>query len=117
MVNKKESAEDKVIQLAYGPPDLIDQIDLLTACKLITVFVRTDRFSDGVLANSFESGLMPPLASALKLKPVQPRIKRIFLLRIQEIDRVGKGCNPDHTRVVRQRHRLFGLAGMRVKPY
>jgi hypothetical protein len=45
-------------KLAYGPPDRIDQIDLLTACKLITVFVRADRFSDGVLANSFESGLM-----------------------------------------------------------
>jgi hypothetical protein len=35
-----------------------DTIDIPTKCKIITAIVRSDRFSDGVLIEAFESGMM-----------------------------------------------------------
>jgi len=35
-----------------------DSTDLVTKCKLITAIVRNDRFCEGALASSFESGLI-----------------------------------------------------------
>lgn len=58
IINFDWPAWDEGRRLARGPLDRIDQIDLITACKLITAFIRNDRFCDGALAGSFESGLM-----------------------------------------------------------
>ncbi len=35
-----------------------DTVDIPTKCQLITAYVRSDRFSDGTLALSFERGVM-----------------------------------------------------------
>ncbi len=39
----------------------INNLDLLTLCKLITAIIRNDRFCDGALISSFENGCMPTI--------------------------------------------------------
>ena len=58
---------DEGRSLASGDLELIDNIDLITACKLITALIRNDRFCDGALAESFESGLMLRILKRVKV--------------------------------------------------
>lgn len=44
------------------------QLDKITLCKLITVHVRGDKFSEGNLVRAFESGQMQNILRALKEK-------------------------------------------------
>lgn len=43
-----------------------DKIDIPTKCKLITAFVRSDRFCDGALIMAFESGQIPDILKSIK---------------------------------------------------
>jgi hypothetical protein len=43
-----------------------DTIDIPTKCKLITAFVRNDRFCDGVLDEVFESGVILKILKSIK---------------------------------------------------
>lgn len=43
-----------------------DTIDIPTKCKLITAFVRNDRFCDGALVEVFESGLILKILKSIK---------------------------------------------------
>jgi len=43
-----------------------DTIDIPTKCKLITAFVRNDRFCDGVLIEVFESGVMLKILKSIE---------------------------------------------------
>jgi hypothetical protein len=43
-----------------------DSIDIPTKCKLITAIVRNDRFCEGVLVESFESGLILKLLKSIE---------------------------------------------------
>jgi len=47
---------DEGRELADNPDTDFDSIDIPTKCKLITAFVRNDRFCDGALASRFEDG-------------------------------------------------------------
>lgn len=47
-----------------------DTIDIPTKCKIITAIVRNDRFCDGMLISSFESGMMLEV-----LKSIQKQLK------------------------------------------
>ena len=47
-----------------------DTIDIPTKCKLITAFVRNDRFCDGALAGAFERGTILKI-----LKSIQKQLK------------------------------------------
>ncbi len=46
------------------------KLDKITLCKLITIDIRGDRFSEGHLVRCFESGTMQKLLRALKEKVV-----------------------------------------------
>ena len=43
-----------------------DTIDIPTKCKLITAFVRNDRFYDGVLAGAFEEGIILKILKSIR---------------------------------------------------
>jgi hypothetical protein len=43
-----------------------DTIDIPTKCKLITTFVRNDRFFEGALVEVFESGLMLKILKSIE---------------------------------------------------
>jgi hypothetical protein len=43
-----------------------DTIDIPTKCLLITAIVRNDRFCDGALASSFESGVMLKILKSIE---------------------------------------------------
>jgi hypothetical protein len=47
---------DEGREFAGNPDTDFDSIDIPTKCKLITAFVRNDRFCDGALASRFEDG-------------------------------------------------------------
>ena len=49
-----------------------DTIDIPTKCKLITAFVRNDRFCEGALASAFEKGIMLKILKSIQ-KQVQER--------------------------------------------
>ena len=51
-------AWDEGREMARNDDFDFDTIDLPTKCKLITAIVRNDRFCDGALVSTFESGLM-----------------------------------------------------------
>ena len=57
---------DEGRDLAAADNTKLDYIDLITACKLITAIIRNDRFCDGALVMSFESGLMPRILYRIK---------------------------------------------------
>ncbi len=57
----------KDIDFNYGT------IDIPTKCKLITAFVRNDRFFDGALVEVFESGLMLKILKSIE-KELEPGI-------------------------------------------
>ncbi len=48
-----------------------DTIDIPTKCKLITAFVRNDRFCDGALAGAFERGTILKI-----LKSIEKQLER-----------------------------------------
>ncbi len=43
-----------------------DTVDIPTKCKLITAFVRNDRFCDGALSDAFERGTMIKILKSIK---------------------------------------------------
>lgn len=45
-----------------------DKLDVLTLCKLITMIIRNDRFSEGYMKRCFEDGLVLKLLRSLKNK-------------------------------------------------
>jgi Family of unknown function (DUF6508) len=53
--------------LGEKQPDF-EQLDAVTLCKLITAIIRNDRFCEGALVGSFESGVMPKIILSLKNK-------------------------------------------------
>ena len=61
--------------LASGDLSEIDSLDLITLCKLMTAIIRNDRFCEGALVESFESGLTQKI-----LRAISDRIKHIQYL-------------------------------------
>lgn len=57
---------DEGRELVNGDLSKIDILDLMTLCKLITAIIRSDRFCDGALINSFENGCMPTILRRLR---------------------------------------------------
>lgn len=57
---------DEGRKLASGNLEKIDTLELITLCKLITAIIRNDRFYDGALVSSFESGLMQRVLRAIR---------------------------------------------------
>jgi len=57
---------DKGRELASPDNTELDSIDLLTACMLFTALIRNDRFCDGALVTSFESGLILRILNRIK---------------------------------------------------
>jgi hypothetical protein len=50
-----------------GDPDFdYDTVDIPTKCKLITAFVRNDRFCDGVLASCFQNGIIMKILKSIR---------------------------------------------------
>ncbi len=53
-------------ELAGNPDTDFDSIDIPTKCKLITAFVRNDRFCDGTLASRFEDGTILKILKSIR---------------------------------------------------
>ena len=53
-------------KMAYDENFNFDTIDIPTKCKLITAVVRNDRFCEGALVESFESGLILKLLKSIE---------------------------------------------------
>ncbi len=67
------SAWDEGRKLAGDPSTDYDSIDIPTKCKLITAFVRNNRFCDGVLASAFEDGTILRILKSIR-KEVSPEV-------------------------------------------
>ena len=67
------SAWDEGRELADNPDTDYDSIDIPTKCKLITAFVRNDRFCDGALASRFEDGTILRILKSIR-KQVSPGV-------------------------------------------
>ncbi|MCC5943149.1 MAG: hypothetical protein JJU37_16510 [Balneolaceae bacterium] len=59
---------DEGREIASDPNFDYDLVDIPTKCKLITAFVRNDRFCDGALAERFEDGTILKLLRSIKKK-------------------------------------------------
>ena len=57
---------DEGRELADNPDTDYDSIDIPTKCKLITAFVRNDRFCDGALASRFEDGTILRILKSIR---------------------------------------------------
>lgn len=57
---------DKGSELAGNPDTDYDSIDIPTKCKLITAFVRNDRFCEGALASRFEDGTILKILRSIR---------------------------------------------------
>lgn len=57
---------DEGRKFASGDHSKIDNLDLITLCKLITAIIRNDRFCDGALIESFETGFMPRILKRMR---------------------------------------------------
>ena len=57
---------DEGRELAGNPDTDYDSIDIPTKCKLITAFVRNDRFCEGVLASCFEDGTILKILRSIR---------------------------------------------------
>ncbi len=64
---------DEGRELADNPNTNFDSIDIPTKCKLITAFVRNDRFCDGALASRFEDGTILRILKSIR-KQVSPGV-------------------------------------------
>jgi hypothetical protein len=53
-------------QIISDPETDFSQLDLLTLLKLLTAVLRSDHFSEGVLVEYFENGVMGKILKALK---------------------------------------------------
>jgi len=56
------------IQLLRDRKQTFHDLDEITLCKLMTVIVRADRFSDGTLVGALEDGTISKILSALKAR-------------------------------------------------
>ena len=54
------------IQLLKDYEQTFQDLDEITLCKLLTVIIRADRFSDGTLVGAMEDGTISKILSALK---------------------------------------------------
>jgi hypothetical protein len=57
---------DEGSELAGNPDTDYDAIDIPTKCKLITAFVRNDRFCEGTLASRFEDGTILKILRSIR---------------------------------------------------
>ena len=57
---------DEGRKLAGNPDTDYDSVDIPTKCKLITAFVRNDRFCDGVLLERFEDGTILQILKSIR---------------------------------------------------
>jgi len=58
--------QDEAVRF-YQEPDLLEQADLTTIRKLLTLHVRKDRFSNGHLSAMFENGHIQKILRRLKV--------------------------------------------------
>lgn len=56
------------IQLLKDSKQTFQDLDEITLCKLLTVIIRSDRFSDGTLVGAMEDGTISKILSALKAR-------------------------------------------------
>lgn len=56
------------IDILNDPESDFERCDTETLCKLITLIVRSDKFCEGFMINSFETGMMTRIIEALKNK-------------------------------------------------
>lgn len=56
------------IQLLKDRKQTYQDLDEITLCKLLTVIVRADRFSDGTLVRAMKDGTISKIVSALKAR-------------------------------------------------
>ena len=61
---------DEGREMAQNKDFDFDTVDIPTKCKLITAFVRNDRFCTGALAGAFTSGIMLRI-----LKSIEKQLK------------------------------------------
>jgi Family of unknown function (DUF6508) len=54
--------------LLENPKTNYDRLDNVTLCKLLTVIVRADRFSEGTLVGSFENGVIQKIIKGIRLE-------------------------------------------------
>ncbi|MDA3905665.1 MAG: DUF6508 domain-containing protein [Bacteroidales bacterium] len=55
-------------EMLSNPANDFDLLDKLTLCKLITLIIRKDRFTEGYLLSCFEDGLMVKILKSLERK-------------------------------------------------
>ncbi len=55
-------------QLLKDHKQTFQDLDEITLCKLLTVIIRADRFSDGTLVGALEDGTISKILSALKAR-------------------------------------------------
>ena len=61
-------AWEKGREIASNDDFDFDTLDLPTKCKLITAIARNDRFCEGALVSSFESGLILRILKSIEKK-------------------------------------------------
>jgi len=66
MINFDWGSWDEGREIASDKDFDFDTIDIPTKCKLITAFVRSDRFCDGALLDVFHSGLILKILKSIK---------------------------------------------------
>ncbi len=54
--------------LLENPKTYYERLDIVTLCKLLTVIVRADRFSEGTLVGSFENGIIQKIIKSIRLE-------------------------------------------------
>ena len=72
IINFDWGSWDEGREIAGNKDFNFDNIDIPTKCKLLTALVRNDRFCDGALVESFESGLILRI-----LKSIEKQIESI----------------------------------------
>jgi hypothetical protein len=65
---------DEGRELLSGDKSVIETLDLITLCKLITAIIRNDRFCDGALIGAFEDGLILRILMKMKDLVQQTRV-------------------------------------------
>ena len=56
------------VQLLKDHKQTYQDLDEITLCKLLTVIIRADRFSDGTLVGALEDGTISKILSSLKAR-------------------------------------------------
>jgi len=62
------SAWEEGIAILNNPVPDFEKYDITTLCKLMTIIIRSDKFCEGYLINSFQSGAMLKIIGAMQVQ-------------------------------------------------